>query len=128
MAVRTLTIIFRIFLEHYLIFGYFCEIEVNLNTDRTFVFPTANKFYLDTFFIFHYWLYDFDATSFCIYFFNLHIFFIILFCFGILSHHPTIDSSHWLEEDVKRIMDKIFRERLVDLLATLSSRTFLINF
>ena len=48
------------------------------------------------------------------YFYFLDIFFIVLFLFEILPHSPIIDSSHWLREDVERIMDKIFIQKLVD--------------
>ena len=31
----------------------------------------------------------------------------------ILSHYPDIDISHWLGEDFHRLMDKVFREKLM---------------
>ena len=40
--------------------------------------------------------------------------FLVLIPFGILSHYPDVDSSHGLREDVKRIMDKVFSEKVVD--------------
>ena len=51
-----------------------------------------------------------------IYFFKkcLDIFFKILLPFDILSHYRNIDNSHWLREDVKRILEKVFREQHMD--------------
>ena len=47
-------------------------------------------------------------------FYLLDIFFIVLFLFEILPLSLNIDSSPWLREDVERIMDKIFIQKLVD--------------
>ena len=38
---------------------------------------------------------------------------VLLVTFEILSHCPKIDSSYWLQEDVQRIKDKFFREKLM---------------
>ena len=49
--------------------------------------------------------------------------------FEILTRYPYIDSSHWLREDVQRIIDNVFREKsVVEKFLTLSSRTFLQNY
>ena len=46
-----------------------------------------------------------------IYFFNFSS---LLLPFGIFSHYPIFDSNNWLNEDDYRIMDKVFKEKLVD--------------
>ena len=54
---------------------------------------------------------------------NFEYFFVILFPFGILSHDPIIDSSHWLRKYVNRVMDR--ENFLVYLAATLFLALFL---
>ena len=57
-------------------------------------------------------VYDFDATSFYIYFL-IFLFFVILVLFEILSHYPNIGSSQWLRDGVRRIIDKVVSEKFM---------------
>ena len=74
---------------------------------------TATKINLFSGFSPNYWFYDFDATKIFKKLKFLDIF-VLLVAFGILSHYPNIDKSHWRREYVKRIMEKVFIEKLVD--------------
>ena len=45
---------------------------------------------------------------------NFFLFFHNFFSFGILSDYPNIDSSPWLEKDVKRFKDNVFIKIFVE--------------
>ena len=46
-------------------------------------------------------------------FFLFFDFFVILVPFGILSHYPNIGISQCLREDAQRIIDNVFREKVM---------------
>ena len=86
-------------------------------TEPYFVFSTAIKTNPAVYFIFNYWLHEFDAKSFHIYIFLTfgYIFFHInLLPFENLSHFTIIDIYHVLGKNVRKIVDKVFREKLVE--------------
>ena len=45
---------------------------------------------------------------------NFGVFFLLLFPLEILSHYPEIDNAHFLRKDIQWILDKVFREKLMD--------------
>ena len=61
-------------------------------------------------------------------FFNFCFFFVILVCFGILSHYLNIGNSQCLREGFQGIRDKDFREKFMVYAALKLSLTFLLSF
>ena len=58
---------------------------------------------------------DVDVMSFHNFYKNFLIFFfVILVPFEILLHYYNFECSHWLSEDINRIIDKVFRGKLMD--------------
>ena len=114
MAVKTLKMVFRKKNNINKSKTYFLELLVSLSNDRAPSFLIQPKLIWLAVLSSNDWLYDFNATRFQKILKFFLVIFVLLVPLEILSRYSDIDSSHWLREGVQWVIDKFFREKLMD--------------